>query len=146
MFKNKGGDEVETIIGPSVQVEGNFVANGDIVIEGSVSGSIKTAQNLRIGENARIFASVAAANAVIAGEVQGNVKIQESLELTQNAKIFGDIRAKVISVAAGASIHGKCLVGVDKKTRLEKLGDHEKLIHQNNEQEEKGKSTPEKVK
>ena len=33
MFKKEGGDEIETIIGPSVQVEGNFVANGDIVVE-----------------------------------------------------------------------------------------------------------------
>lgn len=146
MFKDKSGDEVETIIGPSVQVEGNFVANGDIVIEGAVSGSIKTARNLHIGENAKIFASIAAANAVIAGEVQGNVKVQENLELTASAKIFGDIRAKVITIAAGASLHGKCLVGTDKKTKLERLEDHEKLIRQNNKQEEKIKSTPEKVK
>lgn len=146
MFKDKNSDEVETVIGPSVQVEGNFVANGDIIIEGTVSGSIKTARNLRIGENARIFASVSAANAIIAGEVQGNIKIQETLELTESAKLFGDIRTKVINVATGASMHGKCLVGTDKKAKPEKIDDHEKQIRQNNKPVEKIKSTPEKVK
>ena len=56
MFKKEDGDNVETIIGPSVQVEGNFVANGDIIVEGTVSGSIKTEKNLRVGKDAKIFA------------------------------------------------------------------------------------------
>jgi len=127
MFKNQEGDNVETIIGPSVQVEGNFIANGDIVIEGTVSGNIRTAKNLRVGQNAKIFANISAANAVIAGEVQGNVKIQESLELTNTSKIFGDVKTKTLNVAAGASLHGKCQAGDEKRTKLEKIEDIEKL-------------------
>jgi len=101
-------DSIETVIGPSVHVEGNFVANGDIVIEGVVSGSIKTERNLRIGENAKIYANIWAANATIAGEVQGNVKIKENLELTSTGRIFGDVKTKVINIGPGASLHGKC--------------------------------------
>lgn len=123
MFKDKSADEVETIIGPSVQVEGNFVANGDVVVEGVVSGSIKTAKNLRIGPEAKIFANISAANAVIAGEVQGNVKIEENLEITSTAKIFGDVKTKIISIASGSSIHGKLTAGPEKKTKLEKIED-----------------------
>lgn len=146
MFKDKNSDEIETIIGPSVQVEGNFVANGNIAVEGTVAGSIKTAKNLRIGKNAKIFANITAANAVIAGEVQGNIKIQENLELTESAKIFGDIKTKIISVAAGASMHGKCLVGIDKRTKPERLEEHKKQIRQDIQLTENPKSTPEKVK
>jgi len=45
MFKEKdsfadGG--VDTIIGPTVNVEGNFAGEGNIIIEGEVKGSIKT--------------------------------------------------------------------------------------------------------
>lgn len=123
MFKKNAeerGDEIETIIGPSVQVEGNFVANGDIIIEGIVSGNIKTEKNLSVGSSAKIFANISAANALIAGEVQGNVKVKDSLELTESAKIFGDIKSGTISVASGAGIHGKCTSGPDKKSKLEK--------------------------
>ncbi len=127
MFKKEEGvDNIETVIGPSVQVEGNFFANGDIIIEGVVSGSIKTEKNLRIGQNAKIYADIWAANAVIAGEVQGNLKIKESLELSKTSKIFGDVRTKTISIESGAVLHGKCSAGDDKKTKFEKIEDPKK--------------------
>lgn len=126
MFKKSTedrGDEIETVIGPSVQVEGNFIANGDIIIEGVVSGNIRTEKNLRIGSQAKIFANITAANALISGEVQGNVKVKDSLELTESAKIFGDVRSNIISIASGAVIHGKCTAGSEKKSKLEKADD-----------------------
>lgn len=132
MFKKdeEGGDSVETIIGPSVQVEGNFVANGDVVVEGVVSGSLRTEKNLRVNEGAKIYASVKAANAIIAGEVQGNIKIKDSLELTSTAKVFGDIKTKILNVSPGANLQGKCFAGEDKKTKLEKIEEKEKLAKQ----------------
>lgn len=136
MFKKEDGDSVETVIGPSVQVEGNFVANGDIVIEGIVSGSIKTEKNLRIGEGAKVYAKISAANALVAGEIQGNIKIKETLELTSTAKIFGDVKTKILNVAPGASLNGKCFAGQDKKAKLEKIEDREKL------EKQKGKVSP----
>ena len=86
MFKKEDGinDEVETVIGPSVQVEGDLVAAGNIIIEGMVSGKIQTEKNLQIGPGAKIFAHVSAANAIVAGEIQGNVKIKNTLHLTAN--------------------------------------------------------------
>ncbi|MDD2807235.1 MAG: polymer-forming cytoskeletal protein [Patescibacteria group bacterium] len=126
MFKKEDGNEVETVIGPSVQVEGNFVANGDVIIEGIVSGSIKTEKNLHIGAEAKIFADVYAANAVIAGEVQGNIKVKDGLELTNTAKIFGDIKAQVLTINAGAVLHGKCDSGDERKSKLEKIEEREK--------------------
>jgi len=121
MFKKDEENEIETIIGPSVQVEGNFIANGDMVIEGTVSGSIKTEKNLRIGKEAKIFADITAANAVIAGEVQGELKIKDNLELTSTAKVFGDVKTKLIKIEEGAVLQGRCVAGEDKKARLEKI-------------------------
>ena len=119
-------NEVETIIGPSVQVEGDFVAAGDVIVEGVVSGKLKTEKNLRVSEGAKIFASVTAANALIAGEVQGNIKIREGLELTSTAKVFGDTKAKILTVASGATLQGKCQVGEEKKSKLEKIDEKAK--------------------
>lgn len=124
MFKkDENSTEIETIIGPSVHVEGDFVAAGDVVIEGTVSGKLRTEKNLRVGQNAKIYASVMAANALIAGEVQGNIKVREALELTNTAKVFGDIKTDVLTVAPGATIIGKCQVGEDKKSKPEKIED-----------------------
>jgi len=129
MLKREGtSNEIETVIGPSVHVEGDFVAVGDIVIEGTVSGKLRTENNLRIGENAKIFANVSAANILIAGEVQGNIKVKDSLELTGSARVFGDIKANTLTIAPGAILHGRCQSGEEKKSKLEKIDDKEKKL------------------
>lgn len=103
--------EVETIIGPSVHVEGNFVGQGDVIVEGSVTGTLKTTRNLRVGENAVIQADIQAQTALISGQVEGQLTIKDKIELTSTARIKGDIRAGEISIDSGAIIHGRCECG-----------------------------------
>ena len=118
MFKENqsGVQETDTIIGPSVRVEGDFVTEGNIIVEGVICGTIKTSQNLKVGPESKIFANISAENALVSGEIQGNLTISSKLELTSTAKIFGDIRTGTISVANGATINGKCQMG-DNKSR-----------------------------
>lgn len=99
--------DAETIISASVKVEGDFVSEGNVLIEGSVEGSLRTQKDLRVGEQARIAANVTAANAVIAGEVKGNVTVSERLELEATARILGDVITKNLVVASGAVLNGK---------------------------------------
>ncbi|MBT4495313.1 hypothetical protein HOC73_01045, partial [bacterium] len=44
--KRNSSDSIETVIGPSVKVEGDFSGQGDIVVEGIVLGSLKTKGHL----------------------------------------------------------------------------------------------------
>lgn len=115
MFKREEeeiqGGETETIIGPSVKVEGDFHGEGSIVVEGQVTGSLKTNQNLKVGANAKIKADVEAANILVAGEIVGNLRIKEKTELKNTAKVNGDIITKIISIETGAILKGKCLSG-----------------------------------
>ena len=103
-----GGKEIETVIGPSVKVEGNFRGQGNVIVEGVVHGSLKTDKDLTVGAGAKISANVTAANAKISGEVKGTVKIKGKLELTETAKIFGDVETEILSIAPGAILNGKC--------------------------------------
>lgn len=121
MFKEGSGptNEVDTIIGPSVKVEGDFVTEGNIIIEGTICGSIKTHKNLKVGPQAKIFANISAENALIAGEIQGNLNISGKMELTSSAKIYGDIKVGNLNVASGAMINGKCQMS-DNKNRSPK--------------------------
>lgn len=101
----------ETVIGPSVTVEGDFGGEGNIRVEGMVKGSIKTKQNLQIASTAKIHATIEAQNASIAGEVKGNIRIKEALEVLATARITGDIEARTITVASGAMLNGKIMTG-----------------------------------
>ena len=111
MFKNDTHGEAETIIGPSVQVEGDFSSQGNIQIEGTVTGTITTAGNLTVGEQAKLMANTEAANAYVAGYLKGNITVHERLELAATSKIDGDIATKVLVVAEGAQLNGRCLMG-----------------------------------
>lgn len=132
MFNKNGAgqDGIETVIGPSVKIEGNFVCQGGIAIEGEVKGSVKTASFLEIGDKAVLAADVAAKHAKIGGEVRGNIKIEEYLEVTASAKLYGDIEAAFVSIARGALIKGKCsFLGTEPKPVKNKKED----IANNNE-------------
>lgn len=108
--EEEGGREVETTIGPSVKVEGNFVGSGNVVVEGVVNGSLKTSKDLRVREGAKIKADVDAANIVTAGEIHGNVKTAGRLELAPSARVLGNVEASVLVVAEGAVLNGKIVM------------------------------------
>jgi cytoskeletal protein CcmA (bactofilin family) len=100
-------DEVETVVGPSVNVEGDFASEGNIVVKGTVSGSVFTSKHLTVEMGAKIIANVRAGSATIAGEVKGSMKIKESLELVSTSRVVGDIDVKNLKVESGALLYGK---------------------------------------
>ncbi len=100
-------DEVETVVGPSVAVEGDFVSEGNIIVKGTVSGSVRTSALLSVEQGAKILANVHANSAIIAGHVKGNLKVTDRLEVTETAQVSGDISCAVLSIAPGALLCGK---------------------------------------
>ncbi|MCB9798412.1 polymer-forming cytoskeletal protein [Candidatus Nomurabacteria bacterium] len=100
-------DTVETVVGPSVHVEGDFASEGNILVKGTVSGNVTTSRLLTVEDGAKIFANVKAGDAVISGHIKGNIKVSDRLELTESAQVLGDITCKVLVVSPGALIQGK---------------------------------------
>lgn len=98
----------ETIVGPSVKIQGDLVSEGNIRIEGGVTGKVHTSQSVHIGEAAVISADVQAGNAIVAGQVSGNIKVSGNLILQSTARINGDIACGVLRVEDGALFSGKC--------------------------------------
>ncbi|MFH2104820.1 MAG: polymer-forming cytoskeletal protein [Parcubacteria group bacterium] len=116
MFKNNEGEiqspetkeNVETIVGASVKVEGDLIGQNNMKIYGQVAGKVVTKGDIFIEESANIEADVEANNVTISGTVQGSVKAIERLEVQKSGKISGDIAAKILSIATGANFSGQC--------------------------------------
>ncbi len=110
---------VETVVGPSVHVEGDFASKGDIIVRGKVTGTVETSQLLTIEQGARVVAKIKARSAKIAGHVKGNITITDSLDLLATAQVVGDVETKILSIAPGAVFQGHItmttLVTVDDK-------------------------------
>lgn len=105
----------ETVVGPSVKIQGDFNSEGNIRIEGHVNGTVKTTQNVYAGESSKITANVTAGNCTVAGEILGNIKVSGSLILESTARISGDISCAILRVEDGAQFSGKCSMGPSEK-------------------------------
>jgi len=111
MFERKDelvtGGVAETVVGTSVKLKGNLKSDGDITVDGSVNGEIKTKGTVTIGPNANIIANVHAKNINVAGTIQGNVVATDRLSISESGRIYGDIAANILSISAGALFSGK---------------------------------------
>jgi cytoskeletal protein CcmA (bactofilin family) len=92
-----------TIIGDQIFIEGIIRGKEDLLIEGSVKGSIEMkANHLMVGSKGQVDAEVNAANVTIGGKLVGNVNATGKVEITKAADFNGEIKAKSISVEDGA--------------------------------------------
>lgn len=118
--------DAETIIGASIKVKGNFQGQGNIIIEGSLEGSLRTDANIFISDRAKVVANVESKDAVVNGEVRGNIKAKSYLAIGGTAKIFGDVQYGEISIEKGAIINGQLLMLAEENRRGEKSKVEEK--------------------
>ncbi len=104
-----------TVIARGVRVEGDFVSQGEVVIEGEVNGHVSTTGTLTIGSEAKLKADVQATEAIVAGTIQGNVTVKARLELKATANITGDVVCETAVIEAGACLNGKVSIGTTAK-------------------------------
>lgn len=93
-----------SIISADMKVVGNLQSGGDIQIEGSVEGDIKS-RTVTIGEKANINGSVNADMANILGRISGKINAS-SVRIAKSANIQGDINYLTLSIEEGAVIDG----------------------------------------
>jgi len=112
---NKGKDKAEqispnllNIIGSGTSVQGDLISEGDIRVDGNISGNVNAKSRLVIGEASVVEGNVQARHAVISGKVIGNLSVAETLLLKPTAFIEGDITTDKIIIESGAQFNGKC--------------------------------------
>ena len=105
---------IDTIIGPSSNIEGKINASGTVRIDGRYSGDIFTDADVLVGENGFIKGNINARNVSISGKVDGNISCNGLLELLPTAHLDGDIEEKKISISDGAVFKGRCSMNLDE--------------------------------
>ena len=87
------------MIGPSIKIKGEVTGDEDLVIQGSVDGSITLkAHAVSVGESGKVSADINAKSVKIDGEVNGDIKCL-SLVQGPSSKIKGAIIAKSASLS-----------------------------------------------
>ena len=95
-------------IGKSVIIKGAVISSEDLVIDGSVEGTIELSGHcLTVSVGASIQAELAGRVITIAGAVTGNITASEKVAIRATGSVDGDIRAPRIAVSEGAVIRGR---------------------------------------
>tara|TARA_R110002050_G_scaffold221441_1_gene357333 strand:+ start:135382 stop:135804 length:423 start_codon:yes stop_codon:yes gene_type:complete len=89
------------------EVKGDIITQGDIRIDGKVSGSITSKGKLVVGNTGTIEGEVKCVTANVSGKLEGNIQVSEMLKVQATGKLSGDISYGKLSVEPGAELEGK---------------------------------------
>ncbi|MGB3948062.1 MAG: polymer-forming cytoskeletal protein [Bacteroidia bacterium] len=99
------------LIGAGTVIQGDIKTNGDIRIDGTLTGSISVKGKLVIGVSGSVEGEIICQNADISGNVKAKVTVAELLSLKASAKLSGDIITNKIAIEPGAVFSGSCSMG-----------------------------------
>ncbi|MGN1179896.1 MAG: polymer-forming cytoskeletal protein [Suilimivivens sp.] len=89
-------------------IQGNSQA-AEIYAEGArITGELRSAGSVKIGQSTVIIGNIYANSAVIAGAVKGDIDVKGPVILDSSAIVMGNIKSKAVQINNGAVIEGMC--------------------------------------
>ena len=111
MKRTENNNSVVNIIGQGTSILGDINSNGDIRIDGTLKGSIKTEGKVVLGKEGVVEGDVVCQNADISGTIKAKITVSNLLSLKETAKLNGDIVTNKLSIEPGAEFTGSCSMG-----------------------------------
>ena len=96
-----------SVLGPTLRFRGELSAQEDLIIQGSVEGSITHTQNLTVGTDGTMKGDIRARVIVIDGKVEGDLYATESVSIRATAKVKGNVFAPRVGITEGAFFQGQ---------------------------------------
>jgi cytoskeletal protein CcmA (bactofilin family) len=96
-----------SVLGPTLKFRGELSAQEDLIVQGSVDGSITHTQSLTIGTDGSMKGDIRARVIVIDGKVEGDLYATESVSIRATAKVKGNVFAPRVGINEGAFFQGQ---------------------------------------
>lgn len=95
-----------SIISVDMRIVGDLASQGEMQIDGTVEGDIRT-RSLLVGETADVKGEILADTVQVHGRITGQIKAR-SVHLAKKAHVVGDILHEKLSIEPGAFLEGHC--------------------------------------
>lgn len=96
-----------SVIGESLYFKGELSAEEDLIIEGTVEGTINQGRCcLTLKPNGHLIANVNATKIFVEGDVKGDLHATVSVSVCESATVKGNIVAPKVSIKEGATFNG----------------------------------------
>ncbi len=96
-----------SVLGPTLRFRGELSAQEDLIIQGSVEGSITHTQSLTVGTDGSMKGDIRARVIVVDGKVDGDLYATESVNIRATAKVKGNVFAPRVGITEGAFFQGQ---------------------------------------
>jgi cytoskeletal protein CcmA (bactofilin family) len=97
-----------SVIGPTLVFRGELSADEDLVIEGTIEGTIAHhKKNLTIGVKGRVSADIHASSVLVEGLLDGDIHSDGLVSLAKGATVTGNIYCSRLVMQDGARFNGK---------------------------------------
>jgi cytoskeletal protein CcmA (bactofilin family) len=93
------------------EIVGDINSNGDIRLDGVLTGNINAKGKLVIGESGTVTGIINCKNSDIYGIVEGEINVTELLSLKANAQVKGNIFTNRLAIEPGCNFSGTCKMG-----------------------------------
>ena len=93
-------------IGPQIKINGRLSGDEDVLVQGTIEGTIALNSGLTVDEGGRVVADVEAEQISVRGYMEGEIVAREIVHLLAGSTVTGNIRAPRINIEEGARFRG----------------------------------------
>ncbi|MBL7734798.1 MAG: polymer-forming cytoskeletal protein [Chitinophagaceae bacterium] len=97
-----------SIIASGTSMKGDLNSNGDIRIDGILTGNIHCSAKVVIGANGVVEGDIVGLQADIMGKVTGAIRVKELLQLKGGSTVTGNLYAAKLQIETNANFNGQC--------------------------------------
>ena len=105
---NEPDNTTINLISNGTEITGDIKSNGDIRIDGSLTGNLNTKGKVVIGTTGKVKGEIICKNSEEAGFIEWKITVAQLLNLKASSKINGDIITSKLSIEPGAVFSGNC--------------------------------------
>ena len=118
MFQlKKTGNNISSILGPEVEINGDVNVSGDLIIYGVVNGDILSKGEVVSAKGSTVNGNICANSASLSGKVTGDLEIESKVVLGKFSHVTGNLKAAIITIEEGAKFDGMCSMNDSKTTQ-----------------------------
>ena len=107
MNNQKNKPDIVSYLGPNTAIEGDIHSNGDLHLDGKLSGTVVCNGDLIIGETSRVYGNIKAKNVFVSGYFKGQIETVDGLEILTTGHVEGDIKGSKLTIQEGGIYKGK---------------------------------------
>jgi len=95
-----------SVLPPSLKFKGELSAEEDLLIQGTVEGTIHHTQRVTVCEEGKVKANIRAQIIKVEGAVEGDLHADRSVFVSESGNLRGNIHAPSVSLVEGSHFNG----------------------------------------